>query len=316
MAKKSRAKRSAVVDLPDNMLPQNIIAVGDQVEENKNIYISQSVYKEIHKFTKNKTTNESGGMLVGSVIDEFGKTNIVISGFVEAKFCEATPTTLKFTHETWEYVHGEIAEKFEDGKIVVNADKTEKVKLVLDNVDVACSEGAPLVVESADKTVLTLAEGSVNTFTDATASAGDASVNACICSKDDLAINGTGTLIVNGNVNNGIGSKNDLEIISGTIQVQAVKNGLKGNDSVSVLTGTIGITCGKDGIKSDNDTETGKGFVYIENAAVTVNAGDDGIQAVNAIVYKSGSYEVTCTGKKTNCDVLEDISETVKVTEK
>lgn len=203
-----------------------------------------------------------------------------------------------------------------DGKIVVNADKTEKVKLVLDNVDVACSEGAPLVVESADKTVLTLAEGSVNTFTDATASADDASVNACICSKDDLAINGTGTLIVNGNVNNGIGSKNDLEIISGTIQVQAVKNGLKGNDSVSVLTGTIGITCGKDGIKSDNDTETGKGFVYIENAAVTVNAGDDGIQAVNAIVYKSGSYEVTCTGKKTNCDVLEDISETVKVTEK
>ena len=111
MAKKSRAKRSAVVDLPDNMLPQNIIAVGDHVEENKNIYISQSVYKEIHKFTKNKTTNESGGMLVGSVIDEFGKTNIVISGFVEAKFCEATPSTLKFTHETWEYVHKEINDK-------------------------------------------------------------------------------------------------------------------------------------------------------------------------------------------------------------
>ena len=118
MAKKSRAKRSAVVDLPDNMLPQNIIAVGDHVEENKNIYISQSVYKEIHKFTKNKTTNESGGMLVGSVIDEFGKTNIVISGFVEAKFCEATPTTLKFTHETWEYVHKEIERKHNGKKIV------------------------------------------------------------------------------------------------------------------------------------------------------------------------------------------------------
>lgn len=118
MAKKSRAKRSAVVDLPDNMLPQNIIAVGDHVEENKNIYISQSVYKEIHKFTKNKTTNESGGMLVGSVIDEFGKTNIVISGFVEAKFCEATPSTLKFTHETWEYVHKEIERKHNGKKII------------------------------------------------------------------------------------------------------------------------------------------------------------------------------------------------------
>lgn len=118
MAKKSRAKRSAVAELPDNMLPQNMIAVGDHVEENKNIYISQSVYKEIHKFTKNKTTNESGGMLVGSVIDEFGKMNIVISGFVEAKFCEATPTTLKFTHETWEYVHKEIERKHNGKKIV------------------------------------------------------------------------------------------------------------------------------------------------------------------------------------------------------
>ena len=118
MAKKSRAKRSAVAELPDNMLPQNMIAVGDHVEENKNIYISQSVYKEIHKFTKNKTTNESGGMLVGSVINEFGKTNIVISGFVEAKFCEATPSTLKLTHETWEYVHKEIERKHNGKKIV------------------------------------------------------------------------------------------------------------------------------------------------------------------------------------------------------
>lgn len=115
---KNKMKKSAIADLPENMLPQNILAVGDHVEENKNIYIFQPTYKEIHKFTKNKTTNESGGMLVGTVIEEFGKTNIVISGFVEAKFCEATPTTLKFTHETWEYVHKEIEKKHPGKKIV------------------------------------------------------------------------------------------------------------------------------------------------------------------------------------------------------
>ena len=54
MAKKSRAKRSAVVDLPDNMLPQNIIAVGDHVEENKNIYISQSVYRRFTSLPKTR----------------------------------------------------------------------------------------------------------------------------------------------------------------------------------------------------------------------------------------------------------------------
>ena len=120
MAKKAKkqVKKARANELPENMLPQNILPMGERVEEDKNIYISQAVYKEIHKFTKNKTTNESGGMLVGTVIEEFGKTNIVISGFVEAKFCEATPTTLKFTHETWEFVHKEIEKKHKGKKIV------------------------------------------------------------------------------------------------------------------------------------------------------------------------------------------------------
>ena len=106
MAKKKSKKKSQKEQcISENILPQNILPVGERVEENKNIYISQAVYKEIHKFTKNKTVNESGGMLIGNVIEEFGKTNIVINGFIEAKYSEATPTTLKFTHETWEYCH-------------------------------------------------------------------------------------------------------------------------------------------------------------------------------------------------------------------
>ena len=115
---KNSKKKALQPELTENMLPQNILPIGDRVEENKNIYILQSVYKEIHKFTQNKTLNESGGMLVGTILEEFGKTNIIISGFVEAKYCEATPTTLKFTHETWEYVHKEIEKKHPGKKIV------------------------------------------------------------------------------------------------------------------------------------------------------------------------------------------------------
>ena len=111
---KNSKKKALQPALTENMLPQNILPIGDRVEENKNIYILQSVYKEIHKFTQNKTTNESGG----TILEEFGKTNIIISGFVEAKYCEATPTTLKFTHETWEYVHKEIEKKHPEKKIV------------------------------------------------------------------------------------------------------------------------------------------------------------------------------------------------------
>jgi proteasome lid subunit RPN8/RPN11 len=119
MAKKKNSKKSLKsTPIIENALPQNILSIGERVEEDKNIYISQPVYKEIHKFTQNKTTNESGGMLIGNVIEEFGKTNIIVNGFIEAKYCEATPTTLKFTHETWEYVHKEMDKKFPGQKIV------------------------------------------------------------------------------------------------------------------------------------------------------------------------------------------------------
>jgi len=119
----SRKKKNQLVENSSqsysrNVLPQNILLIGEQIVENKNIYISQVAYQAIHKFTHDKITNESGGMLIGYVVDEFEKTNIVITAFVEAKYCEATPTTLKFTHKTWEYCHEEIAKKHKEEKIV------------------------------------------------------------------------------------------------------------------------------------------------------------------------------------------------------
>lgn len=121
MAKKKTNKaknEKTFVPQFEDALPQNIMPFGEHVEEDKNIYISQNTYKEIHHFTKDKTTNESGGVILGKVIEEFGKTNIVIYAFVEAKYCEGTPTTLKFTHETWEYIHKETDKKYPDLKIL------------------------------------------------------------------------------------------------------------------------------------------------------------------------------------------------------
>lgn len=116
--KKNKKIVKSDINLNNNVLPQNIVFIGEHVEENKNIYIAQNVYKEIQKFTKDKTVNESGGILVGNIIEEFGKINIVIRGFIEAKYCEGTPTTLTFTHKTWEYLHKESERKFPEYKIV------------------------------------------------------------------------------------------------------------------------------------------------------------------------------------------------------
>lgn len=116
-AKKQKNKAQAAPEV-EGALPQNILPVGERVQGDKNIYIAQKVYRQIHKFTEGKTENESGGILVGEFVEEFGKQNILIEGFIEAKHCEATPQTLTFTHETWEAVDKEM-EKKHKGKSIV-----------------------------------------------------------------------------------------------------------------------------------------------------------------------------------------------------
>jgi len=44
---KKQAKKSPAQTMPENMLPQNILVVGERMEEDKNIYISQPVYRQI-----------------------------------------------------------------------------------------------------------------------------------------------------------------------------------------------------------------------------------------------------------------------------
>ena len=101
MAKKAKkqTKKAPVAQVPENALPQNILLMGERVEENKNIYISQAAYKFIQKFTKNKTTDESGGMLVGTVIEEFGKT---AAAFTKEKLSAATSIIIESDTATWD----------------------------------------------------------------------------------------------------------------------------------------------------------------------------------------------------------------------
>jgi proteasome lid subunit RPN8/RPN11 len=108
----------AAAEPAEQGLPQNVVLVGESAPSEKKVYISQKAYKTIRAFTKDKTKNESGGVLMGRKAEEFGKTHIVITGFVEAKHCEATPTTLTFTHESWEHIHKEADKRFPDCSIV------------------------------------------------------------------------------------------------------------------------------------------------------------------------------------------------------
>ena len=203
-----------------------------------------------------------------------------------------------------------------DGQVIVEVKDKDKVQLVFNGLKLASKTKAPLWIKNADKVSITLADGTVNTledtaaYTDANA---DGEPNACLFSKDDLTINGTGTLNVVGNVNNGITTKDDLKIVSGTINVTAKNHGIRGNDSVSIRNGNITISCGNDGIKSSKEDKDDKGYIYIEGGEISIDAGDDCLQAPIDITVTGGTIKVAAGGKTVNSKGTANIADGVLV---
>jgi len=193
--------------------------------------------------------------------------------------------------------------KLTNGQVIVNVPKTDKVHLVLDGVDISCPDSAAIWIQSCDKTRITLAPASENHLSDGTTYANPTDgPSACLYSKDDLVINGSGTLTVTGNYNNGIVSTNDLRITGGTINVKALKNGIKGNDTLAVRAGTITVNAGKDGLKTENLDEAGRGYIAISGGTVTITAADDAIQATQAVSIHAASVTTYADGDAVNCD--------------
>ncbi len=218
-----------------------------------------------------------------------------------------TEKTLRIDKEGTYVLQGEFT-----GSVLVSIAKTEKVQLVLNGATIRSEDTAAIYISSADKVVVTLAEGTENTLRDGSdyVRESGAEPNACLFSKDDLTINGTGSLTVFGNSNNGIGTKNDLKIVSGNLSISASKNALKGNDSVRILDGSISAVICADGIKSDNETEADKGFVSISGGTLDLNCTDDGIQAVTGVTISEGaSVKMHAADKLVNCDGPVHIAE-------
>jgi hypothetical protein len=197
-----------------------------------------------------------------------------------------------------------------DGQIIVDTVDEETVVLILNGVDITCSNGAPIYVSNAAKTVITLAAGTQNHVTDGSdyvfASAEVDEPNAAVFSNDDLTINGEGSLTVMANYNNGIDSNDDLKIASGNITVFAVNDGIKANDSISVLGGNITITAGGDGMQSNNIEDPEKGFVVIENGTISITAGLDGIQAETNLQVGGGSLDIVTGGGSVSSGSVAD----------
>lgn len=105
-------------DSEASQLPTNFISFGELERDDVQVYIRQDVYNALEKYACEDTENERGTFLLGNYYEEMGKTHVIISNYIEAKYTDASAATLTFTHETWEYVHKEHDENYPDTKIV------------------------------------------------------------------------------------------------------------------------------------------------------------------------------------------------------
>ena len=193
----------------------------------------------------------------------------------------------------------------EDGQIVIDADKEELVRLVLNGVELSCSSSAPIYSKGGN-VVIILAEGTENVVTDGMEyiyEEGEEEPRAAIFAKDDLTFNGTGVLSVIGNYKHGIQCKDDLKFITGTYEVKAAEDGIVGKDSITVRNGNFTIDSGDDGMKATNIEETDKGYVLIEDGSFQITAGGDGIQAETLLRVNDGNMEITTGGGSQNAAV-------------
>lgn len=181
-----------------------------------------------------------------------------------------------------------------EGQIIVDADSA-KVQLVLDNADITCASSAAIYVKNAEKTFITLAEGSENILMNTAEyeAIDDNNIDAVIFSKDDLTLNGKGTLTINSEYGHGIVSKDDLKLVGGTYNITAENHALSGKDSVRIADGTYNLTSGKDGIHSENADDDEKGFVYIASGDFTIESTGDGIDASYVVQIDDGDFDIT-----------------------
>lgn len=189
-----------------------------------------------------------------------------------------------------------------DGMVIVDAEDTDKVQLVLDGVDITSAESAAIYVREADKVFIMTASDSQNTLTNGGTytAIDDNNIDAAIFSKSDLTLNGAGSLTITAKAGHGVVSKDDLVLTSRTYQIDAASHGLSGKDSVRIASGSYTIVSGKDGIHAENADDTSLGFVYLADGTFDITSDGDGISAGNWLQADGGVYTVKAGGGSEN----------------
>ena len=182
----------------------------------------------------------------------------------------------------------------QNATIVVQADDAAKVQLVLDGVSITNASEPAIYVASADKVFITTTSGSTNTLkvTGTFASTLDEDADGAIFARDDITLNGLGTLVIESS-DHAIVGKDDVKVTGGTYQITAAGHGIQANDSVRIADGTFNMTTGTDGIHAENADDPSLGYIYIADGTFNIKASSDGMEGDAVVQIDGGTFTIS-----------------------
>ena len=278
----------------------------------------KDVTNSIKTSISSKTT-ESTESTATSTVSELKASNVFTDADKDTSYDESNSKVVKLNNESitinkeGTYI---LSGTISNGQLVVDATNTSKIKIVLNGVTINNDTSAAIYVKQADKVFITTAKGSVNTLSNKSEFVNKTGeeIDAVIYSKDDISLNGEGTLNINAVYGNGIVYKDDLVISSGSYNITAKNHGLRGKGAVKIGGGTINVKAGKDAIHAENNDDTSKGYIYVsggninlesesdamdamsllqvDGGNITISSGDDGMHSDDKLIVKGGKVDI------------------------
>lgn len=252
---------------------------------------------------ENETQQTTSGNAVSSSVEELSVTDKdLVTDYEESEADEIRLTdstgTVKIT-EAGSYI---ITGSTSDGMIIVEASEEDDVQLILRDVSITSATSAAIYVISADEVYITLEGENYLTNGGSFEAIDENDIDAVIYAKDDLTINGSGSLTISSPAGHGIVCKDDMVIASGTFDITASEDGINTNESLAIVDCDMTVNAGDDAVHTDGmlqidggsfDITAAEGlegtYIVINGGKINISASDDGINAAQ----KSDAYTPT-----------------------
>lgn len=186
-----------------------------------------------------------------------------------------------------------------NGSVIVDA-KDAVVRIVLNNAHIESKNSAPVYVKHVNKVIITLPKGTSSSLKDTAIYTVDEKEepSAALFSKDDLTINGSGTLDITASYKNGIQCKDTLKLVNTNLNITAENDGIKAKDALLIYKGSYMVKAQGDGIVTTNEKEQGN--LSIDQGTFVIEAQQDGLQSASDLTIYDGVFTVTSGGGSVN----------------